>query len=402
MNESAPQAPPLEGIRVLELGSAILGPYTSEQLAEYGAEVIKVEPLEGDVTREMGPAREAGMGTLFMANNRGKRSIALNLKSAGARVALAKLVERSDVVIHNMRSKKAAKLGLDPKALLLANPRLIVAVLTGFRAGGAYSDDPAYDDIIQALSGLAGLSIAAGGDASYLPSAVADKTTANIATQAILAALFRRERTSRGGCVEVSMFETMASYVMLEHMGGQHFDPPAGPVGYARYLAKSHRPLRTSDGSVSVRPMTDAHWRSLFIGLDDEKAADDPRFSTFAGRAENIDEAFSCVESHTVHMSTSQCLSLLRRLDIPAAPINTLDQVLADPHLRDVGHYDVQHDPQMGAIRFAPLGPLFDGERCVPGLPPRLGEHSREVLADVGFTDAEIDELVATNDVAAR
>lgn len=394
MREDSNNTAPLNGVRVVEFGSAILGPYTSQQLGDYGAEVIKVEPLEGDPTRYMGPSRESGMAATFLGVNRGKQSIALNMKKPEAKEILRRLLDTSDVFLHNMRAKKAAQLGLSPEVLLKAHPRLVVAGLLGFLANGPYSDHPAYDDVIQGLSGVAGLAAEGGGAPAYFPTCIADKTTSNIAVQAILAALFRRERTGLGASVEVPMFETMVSYVLVEHLGGYQFEPPEGGIGYERYLARSHRPLRTQDSYVCVRPLTDAHWNALFAAIGDEEAACDARFSTVASRSKHTDAVFERVERHVEKFSTQACLELFERLDIPASRVSGLRDLMSDPHLDAVGHFDRVHDDAMGTLVYPASGPRFDGARQHASIPPRLGEHTRAVLRHINYDEDAIDRLV--------
>src|SRR5690606_25669005 len=261
---SDPERSALAGVRVLDLTSVVFGPYASQILADYGADVIKIESPEGDSTRRTGPQQEAGLAAIFLGINRNKRSVVLDLKQAGARDALLALVDDADVLMHSMRPAKMARLGLDPHTLCARNPRLVYAGLYGFGEGGAYAGQPAYDDIVQGLSGVADIAQRQGGTARYLPTIAADKTCGLAAARAILAALLQRERTGRGQQVEVRMFESMASYLLVEHFYGRHLQDTPGPAGYPRVLAPWRRPYQTADGLLCMMPYTDAHWRRFF------------------------------------------------------------------------------------------------------------------------------------------
>lgn len=258
----------LGGVRILDLTSVVFGPYASQILADYGADVIKVEAPAGDSTRHTGPAQEPGLAVIFLGLNRNKRSIVLDLKQAAARQALLTMADQADVLMHSMRPAKMAALGLDPDTLCGRNPRLVYAGLYGFGAGGAYDGRPAYDDIIQGLSGLADLVDRQTGAPRYLPTVAADKTCGLIAAHAILAALFQRERTGAGQQLEVPMFESMASYALVEHYYGRHLADEPGEAGYPRVLTPWRRPCKTADGHVCLMPYTDAHWRDFFIAAE--------------------------------------------------------------------------------------------------------------------------------------
>ena len=244
----------LEGIRVLDLSSVILGPMAAQYLGDLGADVIKVEAPEGDITRSIGPRRHEGMGALFMANNRNKRSIVLDLKQPAARARLLGLVARSDVLLHSIRMPAAERLGLSWEALSAINPRLVLCHATGFAEGGPYAGRPAYDDIVQALSGLAMLQQVAAGEPRYVPSIIGDKVTAVHAALAIAVALFHRERSGRGQQVKVPMLETLVAFNAAEHLGGCIFEPPAGEMGYTPVRKALRRPFRTADGWICLLP----------------------------------------------------------------------------------------------------------------------------------------------------
>ena len=278
----APEGP-LAGLEILDLSSVVLGPMTAQYLGDMGADVIKIEPPEGDVTRLIGPRRSDKMGALYLANNRNKRSLVLDLKRADAQAALRRLVERSDVLLHSIRTPAATKLGLDYETLSALNPRLVFCHMLGFSDSGVYAGRAAYDDIVQALSGLAMLQKVPAGAPRYIPSILADKTTAVHAAYAIMLALFARERTGRGQKVGVPMFETMVAFTSAEHLGGHIFEPPIGEMGYTPVRQGMRRPFKTQDGYLCFMPYTDEHWRR-FIGLiDAPEIAADPRFMTMRG-----------------------------------------------------------------------------------------------------------------------
>ena len=379
---------PLDGVRVLDLSTVVLGPYASQVLADYGADVIKIETPEGDSTRRTGPTTEAGMGAIFMGVNRGKRSIVLDLKIASAREALLKLVDTADVLMHSIRPQKLAQIGLDPQALLARNPRLVYAGLHGFAEDGPYGGMPAYDDIIQGLSGSAALMERQTGTPQYFPTIAADKTCALVAAHAILAALFRRERTGQGGYVEVPMLESMVAFNLVEHFYGQHFDPALAGPGYPRVLNRWHRPYQTTDGFVCAMPYTDAHWRRFFIEAGQPALAADERYADITARTAHIESLYETAADIMRTRTTADWIATFNRLEIPASEMRRLEDLQQDPHLRQTGFFETIDDPAMGRLVFPGVPVKFDRSRPPVRMAPRLGEHTAEVLAELGLSAA--------------
>ena len=384
--------PPLAGIRVLDLSTVVMGPWTTHILAGYGAEVIKVEPPAGDVMRHAGPARHPGMGSLFLFMNRGKRSIALDLKLPAARAALLRLCERADVLIHNIRPAAMARLGLGYAEVAAANPRIVYASLVGFDQRGPYAARPAYDDLVQGVAGMGALfRRAGGGEPRYVPELLADRVTGMNAAHAVLAALFQRERSGAGQALEIPMFETMAELVLSDHLGGLLFDPPAGPVGYERILTPNRAPLRTSDGYVCMLLYTEKHW-ARFFELVGERARfeADPRLSDPAVRRTDYDYAYGAVAELVARRPTAEWLRALEAADIPVGPLSEIADLVADPQLAQT-FWDAADHPSEGRVRVArrPVqgGALGDDAR---GPAPRLNEHGAEILREAGYGEAEI------------
>jgi crotonobetainyl-CoA:carnitine CoA-transferase CaiB-like acyl-CoA transferase len=376
---------PLTDIRVLDLSTVVLGPYAAQILADYGADVIKIETPEGDSTRNTGPTTEAGMGAIFLGVNRGKRSVVLDLKTAHAREALLKLVDTADVLMHSMRPQKLAAIGLDPHALRSRNPRLVYVGLHGFAEDGPYGGMPAYDDIIQGLSGCAALMERQGGTAQYFPTIAADKTCALVAAHAILAALFKRERSGEGAYVEVPMLESMVAFNLVEHFYGQHFEPALADAGYPRVLNRWRRPYRTTDGFVCAMPYTDTHWQRFFDEAGRPDLAADERFTHIAARTRHIEQLYEIAAGIIARRSTGAWLATFSRLEIPASIMRRLEDLQQDEHLRQTGFFATIDDPQMGRLAFPGVPVKFDRERPPVRMAPRLGEHTQEVLAEVGI-----------------
>ena len=390
----------LGGVRILDLSSVVFGPYASQILADYGADVVKVEAPAGDSTRRTGPAQEPGLAAIFLGLNRNKRSIVLDLKQPSAREALLALADQADVLMHSMRPAKMEALGLGPETLCARNPRLVYAGLYGFGAGGAYDGRPAYDDIIQGLSGLADLVDRQTGTPRYLPTVVADKTCGLVAAHAILAALFQRERTGRGQQLEVPMFESMASFALVEHYYGRHLRDEPGEAGYPRALTPNRRPCRTADGHICLMPYTDAHWRGFFIAAGRPDLAEDPRFADISARTRNIEALYELQAGIVAAHDTAYWLALCERLEIPAARINRLQDLENDPHLQSVDFFVPLESACGSRYRFVRNPVRMQHSQVPPAMPPRLGEHTREVLRQAGLDDARIDALLETG--AAR
>ncbi len=387
---------PLSGIRILDLTAVVAGPFATQMLADMGADVIKIETPEGDAPRHTGPSRSPGMAALFMGLNRGKRSLVLDLKVEGARAALWRLLATADVLVHSMRPQKMEKLGFDPNTVCARHPRLVYAALHGYRDGGPYSGQPAYDDVIQGQSGIAALMSEIAGEPRYAPMILADKTCALAITGAVCAALFARERSGRGQFVEIPMFEQMVSFVLGEHLFGHAFVPPLAPLGYTRVLASWRRPYKTKDGYLCMMAYTQAHWQKFWSAVGRPELHHDPRFDSIATRAQNIVALYELAGSCIAGKITDEWLTLLRDLEIPAARMSSLDEVMTDPQLAATGFFKRADHPSEGQILFTDLPVRFDGlSTTAERLQPRLGEHSFEVLREAGLSDSEIEALAA-------
>jgi crotonobetainyl-CoA:carnitine CoA-transferase CaiB-like acyl-CoA transferase len=387
----------LAGIRILDTSTVVLGPWAAQTLGDMGADVIKVEPPEGDTTRKLGPARNPDMAAFYLACNRNKRSLVLDLKQPAGRAALLRLAAGADVLLHNFRPQAAAKLGLEYEALRAVNPRIVYCATYGYRAAGPYGNKPAYDDIIQAGSGLAVLQTALAGEPRYLPTIVADKTSSMAVVAAILTALLHRERTGEGQAVEVPMFETMAAYVMVEHLYGETFVPALDTAGYKRILNRYRRPFATKDGYLAVLPYTDANWRRFFELARRPDLLEDSRFKTLASRLANIEALYEELGKIVATRTSAEWLADLDRENVPAMVVNSLETLLSDPQLEATGFWKTVEHPSEGTLRMPDIPTTYSrspGE--IRRLPPRLGEHSVEVLREAGFSQAEIDALLAS------
>ncbi|PJI90004.1 CoA transferase [Sphingomonas koreensis] len=392
--------PLLEGIRVVEVGAVVLGPYAGQILADLGAEVIKVEPLEGDIARNAHPSGTGG-GALFVNNNRNKRMLALDLKAPEGRAALARLIGTADVLFHNMRVDAAERLGLGFEAVAAINPRIVHCAAIGFGQRGPYRDRPAFDDIIQAASGIAGLATATGGDPRFVPTILADKVAALHAVYGILAALVARANGREGAIqVEVPMFEALAAFLLNEHLAGATFATD-GAVGYPRLLSPDRRPFRTADGWIAVLPYTDRQWRAFLaeIGREDVIAQDwfaDPR-----QRQSRIGELYALVAAALPARATADWIAALEVRDVPCSKVSGIGDLLTDPHLTEIGFFDVPAGYPDGILRALPQPVRYDGVETTSDTAPReLGADSRLVLAECGFSPDEIDALFASGAVS--
>ena len=388
---------PLAGVKIIDLTSVVLGPYATQMLGDLGADVIKVEAPDGDATRYTGPSRHPDMAALFMGINRNKRSIVLDLKQASGRDLLFRLVEGADVLVHNVRPQKLEKLGLGPEAVLARRPTLIYAGIHGWREDGPYGGRPAYDDIIQGMCGVAGLMDRLTGEPRYAPTILADKTCGMMASQAIVAALYHRERTGRGQVVEIPMFETMVSFVMIEHLFGRSFVPALGEAGYSRVLAPWRRPYKTADGWICMMAYTDPQWRRFFELVNRPELASDPRFVDLAARSRHINEVYRFAGEELAKRPTKEWLALFDNCEIPAGPMNSLDQLMDDPHLNAIGFFRHEQHPTEGEIVMPDVPVQFsDSPANIRRLQPRFGEHGREILLEAGLRAAEIDAAVSS------
>ncbi|NML43277.1 CoA transferase [Ramlibacter sp. G-1-2-2] len=386
---------PLEGVRVLDLTSVVVGPVATQFLADYGADVIKVEPPEGDLLRKLGGKSPSGeMSAKFLHVNRNKRSIVLDLKRDDAREVLKRLCAEADVVVVNMRGAALERAGLSAEALRKGHPRLIHCWLAGFGQGGRYADKPAYDTIIQGSSGVSAALQRLHGTPSYSPFLMADHTVGLIAVQMILLALYRREKTGLGDAIQVPMFENMAAFMLTEHMSLQTFEPPLGPTGDPRILDPQNRPVPTKDGYICISANTDAQTFAFFDAIGRPELRTDPRFNSVAARFANVQEYFDFRYNALRERTTNEWIAIFDQHSVPAMPFHTFESLMEDPHLEDVELLQRVQHPSEGPIWNIGLpNRLESGARSDYLPPPVKGQHTNEVLAELGMPVAEIDTL---------
>ena len=395
----------LAGLKVVDLTSVLMGPYATQFLGDFGADVIKVEAPAGDLVRSIGPGRSGEMGPIFLNANRSKRSVVIDLKKPEGRELLLDLCKSADALVYNVRPAAMARLGLSYEEVSAVNPGIIYAGLYGYGQEGRYARRPAYDDLIQGGSTLPYLfNLAGSGEPRYVPAAIADRIVGLTALSGILAALVQRERSGRGQRVDVPMFETMVGFILGDHLGGLTFDPPAGPGGYPRQLARDRKPFRTADGYVCALVYTDDHWKRFLEAIGQaDLAQEDPRFASFGARMDNVAYVYAWLTDLFLTRTSQEWIDLLDRLDVPVMAMHTLETVLEDPHLQDVGFFRHVEHPSEGAM-LSMANPVRMSQTPVDPsrLAPRRGEHTREVLQELGVDGERIDSLLERGVVAAE
>ena len=387
---------PLEGVKVIDMTTVLMGPYATQMLGDYGADVIKVESLDGDVTRQIGPTRHPGMGPVFLNTNRSKRSICLDLKKPAGRDAVLRLIEKADVLVYNVRPQAMMRLQLGYDVVSKVNPRLIYAGVFGFGQDGPYAAKPAYDDLIQGATALPALMAqTSDGVPRYVPNALVDRIVGLTAVGAICASLVHREKTGRGQRVDIPMFETMAGFVMGDHMGGLTYDPPLDRGGYARHLSPDRRPYKTADGYICVIVYNDKQWENFFRATGRDDLRSNPKFATFAGRATNIDVVYAELARILGTRTTAAWNEILEKADVPVMPMHDLETLLGDPHIVATSVFPVTDHPTEGRIRSTKVSAKWSETSADPQrLAPRLGEHSEKILQEAGFSNDEIAAMV--------
>lgn len=389
---TGPLTGPLQGIRILDLTTILFGPFGAQTLGDWGAEIIKVESLTGDGWRYTGPFRNRGMSGQFMAANRNKRSLALDLKHPDGAAVLRRLIPTVDALVTNIRPAALARLGFGYEACRDLNSRLVYAAATGFGQDGPWAARPAFDEIVQAASGFAS-AIGTDDEPAFVPSLVGDKLCGLALAGAVAAALVRRERAGIGQLVEVPMLETVAAFNSIEMLGGHAFVPPIGPAGYKR--VKERRPVRTQDGWLTMLPYSGDNWCTFFETVGHPECIEEFSVRDPIQRAANIDRIYDRMSEIALTRTTAEWEELLLGIDVPHASFARLREVEEQPHLKAVGLFQEIDHPTEGKIRQArPSARFSESPAAIRRLPPRLGEHTEEVLRDAGYSDAEITSLV--------
>lgn len=376
---------PLEGLRVLDLTTVVLGPYATKILGDFGADVIKIERPGGDPSRYMSPGRNHGMSGIAMNLHRNKRSIVLDLKKDGDRDVFRGLLKTADIVVHNMLPPVVAALDLSYDTLRQINPALIYCTATGFADGGPYAGKPAYDDLIQGASGLADLMESVCGEMRYFPGIICDKVTGLALVNAALAAVVHRERTGEGQEIAVPMLETMLSFNLVEHVADALFEPAECDFGYARVLSPGRKPYRTEDGYICALPYSDRDWAAFFQIIGRDELCDDPRFATMSARTAQIDELYALVAAAMRTRPTAAWLSAFEAENIPVVPVMSMSDMETDPHIRATGFLQHRVHPTEGPYKEIGIPARFSATQ--PGRPspaPVLDQHRKELLREAG------------------
>jgi formyl-CoA transferase len=391
-----PDAPtgPLAGLRVLDLTAVVLGPFCTQMMGDWGAEIIKIETLTGDLVRNSGLFRNRGMASVFLGINRNKRSLCLDLKTPEGAEVLRRLIPSADVLVTNIRPAGMARLGFGPEECRALNPRMVFAVATGFGQDGPHRARPAFAESSPAASGLADVVGEATGAPAFVPSLVADKITGMALLSGVLAALLARERTGIAQLVEVPMLETLAAFVAVEHQGGHSFVPPIGEPGYKRL--RHRKPAQTKDGWITLLPYTAKHWRAFFTAADRPELADQLQVDDPVARNGRIDEVYAACREIAATRTTGEWLALCEELDIPATGFARLEDVAEHEHLKAVGMFEEREHPSEGRIRVTKPSTRFaETPANIRRHAPRLGEHTREILGELGYAPGDIEALRA-------
>ena len=386
---------PLSGLKVLELTSVVLGPWAAQTMADMGADVIKIEAPFGDSNRQLGASRNPGMAALYLSNNRNKRSLVLDLKQESARDALLTIVKDYDVFLHNNRPQVMTKLRLEYEDIKSVNEDIIYCGTYGYSKDGPYGEKGALDDSIQAASGIAALNELVLGEPRYLPTVVADKTTAITVVYSILAALYHREKTGVGQEIEVPMFETMVSFVMAEHIWGEVFEPKLGEAGYTRLMSHHRKPYKTKDGYIAVLPYMNNHWQTFCEKAEREDLIEDERFKDLSSRVKNIDDTYSETGKILATKTTQEWLDIFAETKVPVIVVNSLEDLFHDPHLEAVDFWQSFEHPTEGQLKMPGFPSKFSKTPAsIRKHAPKLGEHSKEVLAEAGIDEETINKMV--------
>lgn len=395
MSEQTTNPGPLAGVRVLDLTAVVLGPLATQILADYGADVIKIEGPEGDLMRGNGISLHKGMSSIFLTINRNKRSVCLDLKTEAGKAALRKLVAGSDVLVHNMRVQAIERLGFGYEAVAAINPRIVYCEATGFGQNGPDRDRPAFDDIIQSACGMVDV-VSRGRDTpDYVPSLVADKTTGMALANAVLAGLYHQARTGRGQRIEVPMLETMTAFMLAEHLGGLTFRPEPAKAGYPRLLEGGRKPHRTKDGWVAMLPYTDRQSAAFFEGAGRPDLADWVRNTDRSDKNAYTRQLYAYMREITPLLTSAEWLALCDELDVPATRIYAIDELPTHPHLKATDFFEEAEHPTEGPIRqMRPPTRFSETPATIRAQAPTLGQHTAEVLREAGLAEADIAAVV--------
>jgi crotonobetainyl-CoA:carnitine CoA-transferase CaiB-like acyl-CoA transferase len=383
---------PLDGVRVLDLTTVVMGPYATQVLGDLGADVVKVETGAGDTSRMMGGGPHKELSGVALNLHRNKRSIGLDLKHERGKEAFLALLDSSDVFVTNLRPEPIRRLGLAYEDVAPTRPRLIYCQSHGFRSDSGAAHRPAYDDIIQALTGYPQLNATALGITYFVPSTIGDKVAALTIVQSVLAALFHRERTGEGQRVEVPMFDAVLAFNLVEHLARAAV--PGEPAGYSRVLTSHRGPHRTVDGYVAMMPYTDGQWRALFAAIGREELLEEPWFADHSLRLRNADDVYAALAGIVRERTTAEWLEICEANGVPASPVPSIDEIVADPALH-MGALTEAHHPEVGRYRqIEPAARFSRSPQSVRRPAPLVAQHTRELLAEVGYDDAAVDRLV--------
>jgi crotonobetainyl-CoA:carnitine CoA-transferase CaiB-like acyl-CoA transferase len=388
---------PLKGIRILDLTSVVVGPAATWRLSQYGAEIIKLESPEGDLMRGLGGLSPTGRHSgAYLHFNRNKRNICLDLKKPSAREVIARLVASADVIVANMRPQALERLSLDAASIRSKHPDKVYCLISGYGSDGPYAGQPTYDSVVQGVTGMAGLALARDGTPKYVPMLICDHVVGEIAAGAILAAVLQRQMSGKGASIEIPMFETMAAFVLQEHLAQHSFDPPVGPIGDQRLLSPHNKPVQTADGWISFTINTDTQVRAFLKASGRHDLLEDARFTTVASRAKHVAEWFAVRGAPLTTKTTDEWLAIFQAVDIAAMPCHMLENLRQDPHLEAVGLVTFEQHPTEGRTAAIRSSIRFDGGYPATGTPAQpQGQETRAILGELGYAPTEIDAMAS-------